>query len=80
MKCTKSQNSPRATFCERLVIESRYAEFVDRDPSKHFALLEELVRKYPQEKRFHNDLGIDYQDAGRLLEAEKQFDNAIEVG
>lgn len=63
-----------ATERERLYIQSRYASVVDDDPEEGLRLLEELVRKYPKEKRAYYRLGIAviengsrYQDAAEYL-------------
>ncbi len=69
----------RAPEKERLAIESRYAVIVERNPPKRTALLEELVRKYPLEKRFHDELGQQYQATGRVNEAQLEYEKSIEL-
>jgi tetratricopeptide (TPR) repeat protein len=69
----------RAPEKERLAIEARYADLVEKDPRKRLALNEELVRKYPLEKRFHDQLAQHYQALGRVVEAEREFEKAIEL-
>ena len=49
--------SGRASEKERLLIEARHAQFVERDRAKMIARLKELVAKYPREKDFHLQLG-----------------------
>jgi serine/threonine protein kinase/tetratricopeptide (TPR) repeat protein len=69
----------RAPEKERLMIDARYTEIVEKDSRKGLALNEELVREYPQEKRFHDQLGQHYQALGRIVEAEREFEKAIEL-
>ena len=64
---------------ERLVIYVRYASIIEKNPSKSLSLLEELVKKYPQEKRFHEELGEVYQSRNRIPEAQKEFEKAIQL-
>jgi tetratricopeptide (TPR) repeat protein len=49
--------SGRAPEKERLLIEARYAQRIERDLSKTVALYRELVAKYPQEKDIRLALG-----------------------
>jgi serine/threonine protein kinase/tetratricopeptide (TPR) repeat protein len=71
--------SLRAPEKERLAIESLYVISVEKNPQKRLTLLEELVDRYPGEKRFHNDLGVVYQFANRNEEAKKEFIEAIKL-
>jgi eukaryotic-like serine/threonine-protein kinase len=71
--------SYRAPDKERLAIESRYATAVERNPQKRLTLLEELVRKYPREKRFHDELGQTYQGKNMVREAQLEYEKAIEL-
>ena len=71
--------SSRAPEKDRLSIEARYAGAVERNPAKRILLQEELTRKYPREKRFHNELGQLYQGAGRVREAQSEYEKAIEL-
>jgi tetratricopeptide (TPR) repeat protein/predicted Ser/Thr protein kinase len=54
---------------ERLHIESRYATVIEDDQEKKRRLLQELVRKYPKEKRGYLYLAMDARDEDRHQEA-----------
>jgi serine/threonine protein kinase/tetratricopeptide (TPR) repeat protein len=71
--------SARAPEKERLMIEARHATLIEKNAPKRLALNEELVRKYPQEKRFHSELGTQYRIAGRKGEAERELIKATEL-
>ena len=77
LKAKKLSN--RAPEKERLAIESRYAAAIEKIPGKRLALLQELVKKYPQEKRFHNELGQLYQFIDMIPEAKTEFEKAIQL-
>ncbi len=64
---------------ERLAIESRYALIIERNSLKRYNLLTELVKKYPYEKRFHDELGQYYQSWSRLKEAQTEYEKAIQL-
>jgi len=53
--------SAKASEKERLYIAAGYAETIERDADKRIRLLQELVRKYPDEKYALLDLGRLYQ-------------------
>jgi len=69
--------SSRAPEKERIAIEARYAAVIEKNSPKRLTLLEELVRKYPQEKRFHDELGQMYQSENRVREAQSEYEKAI---
>jgi serine/threonine protein kinase/Tfp pilus assembly protein PilF len=71
--------SSRAPEKDRLSIEARYAGVVERNPDKRRLLVEELTRRYPREKRFHEELGALYQANGMVAEAQREFETAIEL-
>jgi serine/threonine protein kinase/tetratricopeptide (TPR) repeat protein len=71
--------SSRAPDKDRLSIEARYATAVERNPEKRRVLVEELVGRYPREKRFHDELGQLYQGAGMVAEAQREYEKAIEL-
>jgi len=71
--------SSRAPEKDRLSIEARYATAVERNPDKRRLLQEELTRRYPREKRLHNELGQIYQEAGMVPEAQREYEKAIEL-
>jgi serine/threonine protein kinase/tetratricopeptide (TPR) repeat protein len=69
----------RAPEKERLMIDARYAGLVERDLPKRGSLLEELVREFPGEKRFHDELGQYYQGSGHIDQAQREFERAIDL-
>jgi serine/threonine protein kinase/predicted Zn-dependent protease len=69
--------STKATEKERLYIEAGYASVVERNAEKRLRLLLELIKKYPQEKQFHFELGSFYESRGKLPEAIKEYEKAI---
>ena len=75
--------SSRAPEKERLWIEARYAASrhagIDRNREKEQAVLEELVAKFPREKRLHNALGFYYQYWKQPREAQREFEEAIRL-
>ncbi|MGB8960309.1 MAG: protein kinase [Candidatus Aminicenantales bacterium] len=64
--------SARASERERLSIAAGYAEIVERDPDKRIRLLQELVRKYPDEKYALFDLG-------RLHQGRREYPESVAV-
>ena len=68
----------RAPEKERLFIEARHASVIERNPAKQQSLIEELTRKYPQEKRFHKEMGVIY-GGGNLNRAQLEFEKALEL-
>jgi serine/threonine protein kinase/Tfp pilus assembly protein PilF len=69
--------SAKATEKERLYIEAMYARVIERDSEKRLCLLQELVKKYPQEKQFHYDLGFTYEGRRRYPEAIEEYEKAL---
>jgi serine/threonine protein kinase/tetratricopeptide (TPR) repeat protein len=65
----------RAPEKERLMIQY----FTAGNPEKEFDLLQEMVTKYPQEKRFHGMLGGEYGLRGRIRDAEAEYEKAIQL-
>lgn len=49
--------SARAPEKERLLIEAKYAQRIERDNPKALGIMKTLVSKYPAEKDFHIELG-----------------------
>jgi tetratricopeptide (TPR) repeat protein/TolB-like protein len=70
-------HSVKATERERLFIESRYARYIEADVEKQMAALRELVKKYPQDKTAHFDLGIACHGRRMYDEAIRSFDRAL---
>ncbi len=53
--------SQKTTEKEKLYIEASYAEFVEQDEEKTLNILQQMVKKFPKEKRGHLRLGWYYQ-------------------
>jgi serine/threonine protein kinase/tetratricopeptide (TPR) repeat protein len=64
--------SAKASEKERLSIAAGYAEIIERDPDKRIRLLQEFVRKYPDEKYALFDLG-------RLHQGRREYPESIAV-
>ncbi|MGB8320188.1 MAG: tetratricopeptide repeat protein, partial [Ignavibacteriaceae bacterium] len=64
---------------ERLAINVIYALIIEKNLTKNLYFLEELVKKYPQEKRFHDELGKAFHLRDRIHEAKEEFEKAIKL-
>ena len=64
---------------ERLDIYVSYASIIEKNPTKSLSFLEELVKKYPQEKRFHDELGQAFHLRNRIPEAQEELEKAIQL-
>jgi serine/threonine protein kinase/tetratricopeptide (TPR) repeat protein len=69
--------SGKASEKERLYIEAGYAHAVERDPDKRLRLLQDLAKRYPQEKQFHADLGLAYELRLSYPEAIREYEKAL---
>ena len=69
--------SAKASEKERLYIAAKYAQTIEHDEDKHFRLLQELARKYPDEKYAHYELGRHYENRRDHREAVAAFGKAI---
>jgi serine/threonine protein kinase/Flp pilus assembly protein TadD len=69
--------SAKASEKERLTIAAGYAEIVEQDPDKRIRLLQELVRKYPDEKYALFDLGRLYQGRREYPESVAVMERAV---
>ena len=58
-------HSEKASERERLWIEVTYARNIEKDPEKRIRILEQIVEKYPREKRAYYTLGNYYDDIDR---------------
>ncbi|MEJ2079193.1 MAG: protein kinase, partial [Acidobacteriota bacterium] len=74
-----ARNAAKVSEKERLLIRYGEARFVERDRSKAMGLLEELVTKYPHEKRFLSELGALYQEDRRFDDAVRTLLRALEL-
>jgi serine/threonine protein kinase/tetratricopeptide (TPR) repeat protein len=71
------RNSAKASEKERLYIAARYAQRIEQESDKHFRLLQELARKYPDEKYALYDLGRIYDGRGDFPAAVDVLNQAI---
>ncbi|MGA2361497.1 MAG: protein kinase [Candidatus Aminicenantales bacterium] len=71
--------SARATERERLFIEARYADAIERDADKRLRLLKELTIKYPEDKEAHFELGQFFYSNDRSPEAIGEYEKAIAI-
>jgi len=71
----------KVTGKEGLYIEAILAgmEEKDKERKKYFEILQEIAKKYPEEKRIHFDLGLYYFGRGMQDEAEAELKKAIEL-
>lgn len=71
--------SEKATEKESLFIEAGYAAMVERNPGKRLRILNEITKKYPEEKRAYYLLGFYFDTRGMLPEAIKEYDKVLEL-
>ena len=69
--------SAKASEKERLYIAALHAHAIERDEGKRFGLLRELVRKYPEEKYAHFELGRYHEGRLEYAEAVAALEKAI---
>jgi serine/threonine protein kinase/Flp pilus assembly protein TadD len=69
--------SAKASEKERLTIAAKYAQTIEQDPDKHFRLLQELVRRFPDEKYAQYELGHFYDDRDDHIAAAAAYDKAL---
>jgi serine/threonine protein kinase/tetratricopeptide (TPR) repeat protein len=69
--------SAKASERERLSIAAAYAETIEKDADKRIRLLQELVRKYPDEKYALLDLGRLYQGRREYPESVAMLEQAV---
>ncbi len=55
----------KASERERLYIEAAYALRIEKDPEKRIRIYEQIVEKYPKEKRAYYDIGSYYEGIER---------------
>ncbi len=70
--------SEKASEKEKLLIGSWHAEFIEKDRTLRYRLLDSLVQKYPREKRFHMDLAEYYGDI-KSEKAIEEYDKVLEL-
>ncbi|MFX0198056.1 MAG: protein kinase, partial [Candidatus Hodarchaeota archaeon] len=69
--------SKRASEKERLYIEAAYASTVERNPEKRYRILQQMVKKYPKEKRVHYSLASYYRSKKLYDKAIDEFNKAL---
>jgi serine/threonine protein kinase/Tfp pilus assembly protein PilF len=73
-------NYQRLTEKEKLYLDARYAEYIEKDDPKYLRILQDAVRKYPKEKYFHHYLGFYYQlHRGNEERALEEFRKALDL-
>jgi len=69
----------KTTEKERLRIERFYARVIERDQEKELQLLQQMVNKFPREKRFVIPLGNYYYFRGDFDQAVIEYNKALEL-
>ena len=73
------EHAAKAPEKERLYIDADYASVVEKDAEKRIRLLEEIARKYPDEKQVHLDLGIHFHNLYMFSEAIGEHQKALAI-
>jgi len=71
--------SDKTTDKERLYIDADYASGVEKNREKKSRILEQLVRKYPNEKRAHVMLAVQYNLEGSVHRVIEELHKALEL-
>jgi serine/threonine protein kinase/cytochrome c-type biogenesis protein CcmH/NrfG len=71
--------SGRVTDKERMYIEACYADGVEKNEDKAFAIFQEMAKKYPKEKRAHLYLGNSLWRRKLIPKAIEEFNKALEL-
>jgi serine/threonine protein kinase/Tfp pilus assembly protein PilF len=71
------RHSPSASEKERLLIAAWHAHVIESDPDRELGLLLELVRKFPEEKYAHHQLGFLYEGRGEHDAAIAAYEKSI---
>ena len=71
--------APKVSEGERLMIEAENAFFIENNPVKGIELFEQLVQKFPKDKRAHDDLGTVYYFRDEDDKAIAELEKAIEI-
>ena len=69
----------KASEKERLWIEARYAEVVEKNPEKAIRLFQEVSKKYPKDKIFHLSLGLFYRQKRQYAESLEELNKALKL-
>ena len=71
--------SSRVTEKERLYIEMEYVDIIEGDREKYYYAIQQLVRKYPKEKRVYLNMEIMYRDQELYNKAIDACKKALEL-
>jgi len=73
------QHSIKATEKERLLIEAFYVGIIEQDYEQETRILRELVDKYPAEKSFYYELGVNLHSRGFNDDAVEVYAKALQL-
>lgn len=71
--------APKVSEGERLMIEANHALWLENNPPKALELREQLVGKYPSDKRAHNVLAPSYAGQDQFDKAIAEYEKAIDI-
>ena len=71
--------SARASEKERLYIEGVYARRIDNNVEESFRIFKDLVQKYPEDKRFRQQLSVYFFRKGLFNQAIEELNRALEL-
>ncbi len=71
--------SQKATDKESLLIESRFARYIERDLGKTGNILRQITEKYPREKIAHYNLGVFFRSVGFHKRAIEEHHKVLEL-
>ena len=69
----------RAGEKDRLYIEAHYANRIAKNPEERLAILQEMAKRYPKEKRVFYDLGIYYDGQKQYKKAIAMYQQALRL-
>ena len=69
--------SGHAAEKERMIIDMYSARYLEDDPQKRLSILKQLLKRYPDDKYFHYDMGTYYHFQGQYPEAIDELKKAI---
>ena len=71
--------SGHASEKDRLFIEQSYAWWVENDFKKSKTIVEEIVKKYPDDKQGHFHLGYALEQQGRFADAVREYQEVLRL-
>jgi tetratricopeptide (TPR) repeat protein len=71
--------SGHASDRDRLFIEQSYAFWVEKDLEKSKSILEEIIKKYPDDKESHSHLGFCLAIQGRFADAVREYQEVLRL-